>query len=376
MDKGLEERLRTLQERGVLIPQGEGGIFVGEEVDPGRVEAGVRLYPGCRITGANTLIRRGSRVGLTGPCVLNDMVLGRNVHLGSGYYEKSVLLDGVKSGSSIRVRENCLLEEGAELSFSVDIKHTFLLADVVLGSEINFCDLLMAGGTGRADHSEVGSGVIHFNFTPFGKSGDKATASLIGDVVHGVFYRSKRIFIGGHSSLVGPLRIHYGSVVAAGSRVVADVGENVLTYGAGESRSAMEDFDFLRYKSISRKVGANVEYIAQLAALWHWYAHIRSRCAADPLDEEIVKAAGKIIAGGIKVRVDRLDRLCEYMELSIHRNRVLGEEALSAQQDVFRQMDQAKVDVLWVVDNSGSMSPQQDMLARNFSDFFFWAVTT
>ena len=32
------------------------------------------------------------------------------------------------------------------------------------------------------EHTEVGSRFIHFNFTPRGQSGDKATPSLIGDV--------------------------------------------------------------------------------------------------------------------------------------------------------------------------------------------------
>ena len=144
-------------------------------------DAGVKdavIHPGCRITGKETLIRAGAAVGLTGPCVLENMVLDRDVRLGSGAFRESVLLKGAHLGSSIRVRENCLIEEGCELSFSVDVKHTFLLAHVILGSEINFCDLLMAGGTSRKDHSEVGSGVIHFNFTPYGASGDKATATL------------------------------------------------------------------------------------------------------------------------------------------------------------------------------------------------------
>ena len=57
-----------------------------------------------------------------------------------------------------------------------------VLAFVTIGSLVNFCDLLMAGGSSRQDHSEVGSGYIHFNFTPWGARGDKATPSLIGDV--------------------------------------------------------------------------------------------------------------------------------------------------------------------------------------------------
>ncbi|MBU0754450.1 MAG: hypothetical protein KJ645_04880, partial [Planctomycetes bacterium] len=264
-------RLAALHEKGVRFPCGAGRVFVGKEVDPARIEEGVELYPDTRIQGKNTLIRSNAKIGVRGPCVVSDMAIGREVELGNGFFESSVLLEGVKAGAAIRVRENCLLEERCELSFSADVKHTFLLANVVLGSEINFCDLLMAGGTGRKDHSEVGSGVIHFNFTPFGKSGDKATASLIGDVVNGVFYRSKRIFVGGHASLIGPLRIGYGSVVAAGSRVDKDVEEDTLTFGSKDSPCDIKNFDFLCYKSIRRKVRTSVVYIANLAALWHWY---------------------------------------------------------------------------------------------------------
>jgi UDP-N-acetylglucosamine/UDP-N-acetylgalactosamine diphosphorylase len=263
------------------------------------------------------------------------MVLGRNVSLGSGSFERSILLQGVKLGSSIRVRENCLLEEGCEAGFSVDLKQSFLLACVVLGSEINFCDLLMAGGTGRRDHSEVGSGTIHFNFTPFGASGDKATASLIGDVLHGVFYRSKRIFIGGHASLVGPLKIGFGSVIAAGSRITADVEENTLCFGDDRSRADQKDFDFLRYGSIARKVRTAVEYIAQLSLLWHWYKHARYAASSDPLQEKMLEFALALIASGIEMRVERLDALAGNMKESAARNRSAGQEALAGQQESF-----------------------------------------
>lgn len=37
--------------------------------------------------------------------------------------------------------------------------------------------------------------------------------------------------------------------------------------------------------------------------------------------------------------------------------------------DSFTQQAASKIDVLWVVDNSGSMAPRQDNLARNFSSF-------
>src|SRR5690606_1997997 len=126
-----------------------------------------------------------------------DSALARGAAVASGYVEGAVLLREAKLGANAHVRPGTLLEELASTAHAVGLKQTVLLAYVTLGSLINFCDCLMAGGTSRSDHSEVGSGFIHFNFTPWGERGDKATPSLIGDVVRGVFLRERRIFLGG-----------------------------------------------------------------------------------------------------------------------------------------------------------------------------------
>jgi bifunctional UDP-N-acetylglucosamine pyrophosphorylase/glucosamine-1-phosphate N-acetyltransferase len=87
----------------------------------------------------------------------------------------------------------------------------------------------MAGGSGRQNHSEVGSSYIHFNFTP---DGDKTTPSLIGDVPRGVMLNQRPIFLGGQGGMVGPLRMGYGNVVAAGAILREDViEENKLIMG-------------------------------------------------------------------------------------------------------------------------------------------------
>jgi hypothetical protein len=72
----------------------------------------------------------------------------------------------------------------------------------------------------------MGSGFIHFNFTPRGRSGDKATPSLIGDVVHGVFLRQPRIFLGGLSGIVGPQKVGFGSFTVAGQVLRREVPSN------------------------------------------------------------------------------------------------------------------------------------------------------
>ena len=126
-------------------------------------------------------------------------------------------------GLGAHLRAGCILEEQASGAHCVGLKQTILFPFVTLGSLINFCDILMTGGTSRKNHSEVGSSYIHFNFTPWGKSGDKATPSLVGDVVEGVFLDRKRIFLGGSGGMVGPCRVGYGSIAAAGQVLRRDV---------------------------------------------------------------------------------------------------------------------------------------------------------
>ena len=155
------------------------------------------------------------------------------------------------AGLARTVREGCILEEHASIAHTVGLKQTILFPFVTLGSLINFCDCLMAGGTGPKDHSEVGSSYIHFNFTP---NQDKATPSLIGDVPRGVMLNQRPIFLGGQGGMVGPLRLNYGITVAAGTILRKDeLRPDRLIIGGG-GRAATQ---------LRRKVGK------QLAALFN-----------------------------------------------------------------------------------------------------------
>jgi bifunctional UDP-N-acetylglucosamine pyrophosphorylase / glucosamine-1-phosphate N-acetyltransferase len=125
------------------------------------------------------VIASGARIGHEGPVTIENCQIGPKVELKGGYFKEAVFLEGANMGLAAHVREGCILEEEAGGAHCVGLKQTILFPFVTLGSLINFCDCLMAGGTSRKDHSEVGSSYIHFNFSP---SGDKTTPSLIGDV--------------------------------------------------------------------------------------------------------------------------------------------------------------------------------------------------
>lgn len=271
MTMELPHNIKLLMARGVTV-HNPSTVYIGDEVDLDRISGnGVVIWGGTRVTGSKTLLSAGVRLGEEGPATLMDCRLGRDVALKGGYFRNSVFLDGASMGSGAQVREGCLLEEDASGAHTVGLKQTILFPFVTLGSLVNFCDCLMAGGTGRKDHSEVGSSYIHFNFTP---NQDKATASLIGDVPRGVMLRERPIFLGGQGGLVGPGRIGFGTVVAAGTVLRKDLGDGVLVSGsdgAAVSKPFREGF----YGNPQRTISNNIEYIANLIALREWYRRAR-----------------------------------------------------------------------------------------------------
>ncbi len=218
-------------------------------------------------------------------------------------------------GPGAHVRGCCLLEEGARGAHSVGIKHTILFPYVTLGSLINFCDCLMAGGTDKKNHSEVGSSYIHFNYTP---NQDKATASLIGDVPRGVMLNQRPIFLGGQGGLVGPVRIAYGVMVAAGTIVRKDVlGENSMVLGHPSVTRKIPWRPGV-FSNIKRIIELNSLYIANLIALRNWYLLVRKPfLCATPMGQAIYNGAVEKIEMAVAERVKRLQEVAERMEESI-----------------------------------------------------------
>jgi len=262
------------------------------------------IHPGCRIAGSS--IGPGCEIGAEAPVTLDNCQLGRGVKLKGGYFSGAVFLDGASMGSGAHVREGTILEEEASGAHTVGLKQTVLLPFVTLGSLINFCDILMAGGTSRKDHSEVGSSYIHFNFTPHQ---DKATASLVGDVPRGILLNQKPIFLGGQGGLVGPARIAYGCVIAAGGICRKDVlEENQLHVPAALAEKTVP-FEPGVYKNIDRIVKNNLIYIGNVRALKAWYENVRVLFIRDEFDRACHEGALANLDLILKERFQRLEQL-------------------------------------------------------------------
>jgi len=307
--------LTLLLKKGVRIPCPES-VEIGPDIEPERISGqDVTIHAGCKIHGPKTLIMPGTELGYEAPVTIDNCQLGKNVRLEGGFFCESCFLDRAGMGSGAQVREACLLEEGARGAHTAGLKHTILFPFVTLGSLVNFCDCLMSGGTDERNHSEVGSSYIHFNFTP---NQDKATPSLIGDVPKGVMINRKPIFLGGQGGLAGPVRIGYGTVVAAGAIVRKDVlRESTILLGHATPARSMPFHQGL-YVSVKRIITQNTIYISNLIALRRWYLDVRSLFMThDPMETALLEGAVEKLDKAIAERIERLGQVAKRMPQSI-----------------------------------------------------------
>ncbi len=301
----LRDKIRCLTDKGVVFCN-PLSIDIGDDVSIDRISGdGVTIYPGCRIYGNKTVISAGAQIGREGPVTIEDCQIGPRVELKGGYCSKSVFFEQANLGLGAQIREACILEEEAGGAHCVGLKQTILFPFVTLGSLVNFCDCLMAGGTSRKNHSEVGSSYIHFNFTP---DADKTTASLLGDVPRGVMLNQPPIFLGGQGGIVGPLRMGFGNVVAAGSILRQDVlGDGQLVFAkpvSGKTTTYLPK----AYFGLARIVRNNFIYLANLAALEQWYIHVRhSFFQEQEFGELIFQGALEKLGMATKERCKRLE---------------------------------------------------------------------
>lgn len=322
----LHPTVDALLRRGVKMPAPHT-VDVAPDINPNRIATGSVIHAGCRLRGAETSIGPDCVIGAEAPATVEDCQLGTGVSLAGGFFSGATFLDGASFGSCAHVRPCTLLEEQTSCAHSVGLKQTLLMPFVVTGSLVNFCDCLMAGGTSRRNHSEVGSSYIHFNFTPHG---DKATPSLIGDAPRGVLLDRKPIFLGGQGGLVGPVRIAYGTVAAAGTVWRRDVLEPDQLVMAGNGAAKCLRYDAAASPNLSRVVMNNMIYIGNLHATLLWYQRVRAPFFdADAMRRHLFDGAVLRLKGMIDERIKRLDELASRSDDSASQhpfNRALKEK--------------------------------------------------
>lgn len=298
-----QKTIAQLIEKGVDIPNPET-VYISGDVDINRISGNrVTLYSGTKIIGSRTLIMDGTRLGYEAPVTLENCLVGPDTQLNGGFFQDAVFLGKNVFGSNAHVRKGTILEEQANAAHTVGLKQTILFPFVTLGSLINFCDCLMAGGTSRKNHSEVGSSFIHFNYTP---NQDKATPSIMGNVHQGVMLDQPPVFMGGQGGLVGPARIGFGCISAAGSIIrKSEERPGRLIMGGGLKNGSMA-WQAGVYSQPEKIIDYNLSYIGGLFALKAWYQNVRPEFAVDLFSRELVKGLQENLKMCIRERIKRL----------------------------------------------------------------------
>ena len=344
---GNRQRVFELRDRGVDV-WGPERVYVAAEVPLENIEPGAVIRQ-ANLSGPELQIGRGARVGVSGHAHVANCQIGRDVELGAGTYDTGTILDGAKVRGFAELRPGTLLEEQVEAAHSVAFKNTVLTATVVAGSLINYCDLFMSGGTSRENHSEVGSGVVHFNFDP---RGDK-WGSLIGDA-RGLLLRSAPIFVGGHCGLVAPLQVGFGSVTAAGSVVRGNIEDNRLHFENAERRS-IENFDPEIYAGLRPKFLTTALLIGNLRALDRWYELVRLPFAED-YQKPLYRAAQQQCRIHIAERIQRLQKIIDKLDHSITKSSESGDDRLIACQDEHRRLIERREKIVAILTSEPELS--------------------
>ena len=307
-DSGNRTRIESLQKRNVDV-WGPERVYVSEDVRLESIEAGAVIRH-ATLSGPELRIAKGAKVGVSGHAEVENCQIGTDVELGAGLYQGATFLQGAKVRGFAEIRPGTLLEEEAEVAHSVALKNTTFTSCCVAGSLINFCDLFLSGGTSRRDHTEIGSGAIHFNFDP---RGDK-WGSLIGGI-RGVLLRSEPVFVGGNCGIVGPVEIGFGAVTAAGSVIRRDVGENVLV-ATGSKNVQIRGFDRRIYGSLTSRFLLTAKLIGTFRALDCWYTQVRLP-SASAAERPLYEAARKQIELQVAERIKRLGNIIAKLPESI-----------------------------------------------------------
>lgn len=307
-----------LLEKGVKIPAPQA--VVCEDIDVNRIMPGAVLYPGTVIRGRYTFIGRNACIGLGGGAWIENAQIGARAQVMQGTYQNCALLDDTSVRNGAEIREGSILEEGVELGHTVGLKQSIFFPNVIAGSLINFCDVLIAGGTSRKDHSEIGSCTSLYNYTP---QGDKF-ASIFGDVVHGLFLDQPPVFVGGQTQIVSPVCVGFGAVVAAGSKLT-----NNLAYGHIYS-SAGKDFDRIFDRTLiwrpDLKVTNTRYYIGQLMCLKAWYENVRLPLFENTEEETLYTSVLQHIGIGLKERNKRLAAFVSKLRASLEKHQAAGND--------------------------------------------------
>jgi bifunctional UDP-N-acetylglucosamine pyrophosphorylase / glucosamine-1-phosphate N-acetyltransferase len=187
--------------------------YIGADVSIGidTVIEPMTSLQGNTVVGAHCTIGPSSRVV--------NSTIGDSCTVLMSHLSGATMLEGSRCGPYANLRPGSVLGEKAKVGNFVEIKNASLGA----GAAVSHLSYIGDGAVG--ERTNIGAGTIFCNYDGFGKH-----RTEIGDGV----------FVGSNSTLVAPVSIEDGAMIAAGSVVTSDVPENALAIGRGRQENKLE----------------------------------------------------------------------------------------------------------------------------------------
>ena len=195
--------LDVLQGNGVIIPDPDR-TYVGEEAS---VAPGTVLYPGTHVRGA-TEIGEGCRIGPD--CWIEDTTIEERCVV------RYAVLEGSRVRADSRIGPYAHLRPGADVGPEARVGNFVEVKKARLERGVKAGHLAYIGDADIGERTNVGAGAITCNY-----DGVTKHRTVI----------EKGVFVGSNASLVAPVTIGAGAVVAAGSTITEDVPAGGLAFG-------------------------------------------------------------------------------------------------------------------------------------------------
>lgn len=179
------------------------------------IDADVTIGEGSHVEANVTLTGKtviGRQVRLTNGTVIDESTIGDHCIITSSTIESSILEEGVTAGPYAHVRPDSLLKKDVHIGNFVEIKAT------TLGEGTKAGHLTYIGNAKVGKCVNFGAGTITVNY-----DGKHKFETIIGD----------NAFIGSNSTIIAPVTIQAGVLLAAGSTITEDVPTNAMAIGRG-----------------------------------------------------------------------------------------------------------------------------------------------
>ncbi|MCW5941873.1 MAG: bifunctional UDP-N-acetylglucosamine diphosphorylase/glucosamine-1-phosphate N-acetyltransferase GlmU [Fimbriimonadaceae bacterium] len=201
-----ELRLRILRRHaleGVSIVD-PGTAFIGPDV---RIEKDVVIHPSTVIEG-HTTIGEGAEIGPN--TLIRDSRVGAGASVLMSHVNRADIGNDVRVGPFANLRPHSHLAKGVKIGNFVEVKNTRI------GENASVSHLTYLGDAEIGARTNIGAGTITCNYDGFFKH-----RTHIGEGA----------FVGSNSTLVAPVSVGDGAIVAAGSVVTQDVPAEGLALG-------------------------------------------------------------------------------------------------------------------------------------------------